>query len=47
MQDNIPTLIQILEHSFKYLYEILHFMYSIKQNMSYALPIGLTSSDCL
>ena len=41
MQDNIPTLIQILENSLKYLYEILHSMYNIRQGISYMLPIGL------
>ena len=47
MQDKIPTLIQILEHSLKYLYEILHFMYNIMQSMPLTLPIGLASSSCL
>ena len=47
MHINISTLIQILEHSLKYLYEILHFIYNIKQGMSYLLSIGLIGSSCI
>lgn len=45
MHNKISTLIQMLEHVLNYLYEILHFIYNIKQGMAYPLSIGLISSS--